>query len=97
MVTRIVLAAVGAALLLGPSAGLAQTKKPDCPQPSASPRAQAAPQKIEGVITQVDRKTNMVTLRMPDGTTQEFTANKETVDDLKVGDRIEAQKRTPDC
>jgi hypothetical protein len=97
MATRTVLAALVAAFLVGPSAGLAQTKKPDCPQPSASPRAQAAPQKIEGVITQVDRKTNMVTLRMPDGTTQQFTGDEETIADLEVGDRIEAQKRTPDC
>jgi hypothetical protein len=39
----------------------------------------------------------MVTLRMPDGTTQQFTGNKETVADLEVRDRIEAQRRTPDC
>jgi len=97
MVTRIVLAALVAALVSGPTAGFAQQKKDDCPQPSASPGAQAAPQRIEGEVTQVDRQSNMITLRMSDGSVQQFQANKETVEDLKVGDRIEAQKRTPDC
>ena len=36
-----------------------------------------------------------VTLRLSDGSMQQFTANQETIADLKVGDRIEARKR--DC
>jgi hypothetical protein len=38
------------------------------------------------------------TVRAPDGTTQEFQASKETLQDLKVGDRIEATLRqAPKC
>jgi len=98
MVTRIVLAALVAALVSAPAVGVAQQqKKADCPQPSASPGAQAAPQRIEGEVTQINRQTSMVTLRMPDGSIAQFRGNKETLDDLEVGDRIEAKKRTPDC
>lgn len=99
MLTRIAVAALVAALASGPAVGLAQQqKKADCPpQPSASPGAQAAPQRIEGEVTGVDRQTNTVTLRMSDGSVQQFQGDKETIQDLKVGDRIEAQKRTPDC
>lgn len=98
MLTRIAAAALVAALASSPALGLAQQqKKDDCPQPSASPRAQAAPPRIEGEVTRIDRQSNTVTLRLSDGSAQQFTANKETIEDLKVGDRIEAKKRTPDC
>lgn len=98
MVIRIVIAAIVAALALAPGAGIAQQDK-DCPQPSASPgaraAAKAAPERIEGQVTSIDRKSNLVTLRLSDGSMQQFTANQETIADLKVGDRIEARKR--DC
>ena len=98
MLTRIAIAALVAALASGPAVGLAQQqKKDDCPQPSASPGAQAAPQRIEGQVTGIDRQTNTVTLRMSDGSVQQFQGDTETVQDLKVGDRIEAQKRASDC
>src|SRR5688500_17653241 len=95
--------AIVAALVVGlslPATTLAQKKSSrDCPQPSASPgtSARSAPDQIMREVTAVDRTTNTVTLRMSDGSTQQFRANKETVDDLKVGNRIEAKKRTPEC
>lgn len=101
MVTRIVLAALAAALVSGPAAGFAQQKKEDCPQPAASPGARAAaaaaPERIEGEVTNVDRQTNTVTMKLSDGSTQQFVGDQDTIADLKVGDRIEAKKRTPDC
>jgi hypothetical protein len=88
MTTRIVAAALAVALAAGTGVSLAQTK------PSGSaPGAAAAPERIEGQVVKIDRKTNMVTLRLADGSTQEFQANKETIADLKVGDRLEAKKR----
>ena len=65
--------------------------------PGTSAGARTAPERIEGQVTDIDRKTNLVTLRLSDGSTQQFTGNKETIADLEVGDRIEARKRTPDC
>ncbi|HXH84296.1 MAG TPA: hypothetical protein VNN07_15435 [Candidatus Tectomicrobia bacterium] len=100
MATRIVFAALVAALIVAPGAALAQTKSADCPQPSASPGTQPnprAPERIEGQVTSIDRSSGMVTMRLQDGSTQQFRAGKETLDDLKVGDRIEAKKRASNC
>jgi hypothetical protein len=100
MATRIIVAALVAALVATTGVSFAQTKSADCPQPSASVgsgSAANAPERIEGQVAKIDKKANMVTLKMPDGSTQQFQANKETIDDLKVGDRIEAKKRTPNC
>ena len=97
MTKRIVVATLVAALASWSTVTVAQTKSTDCPQPSASPGAAKAPARIEGQVTNIDRKNNMVTMRLSDGSTQQFRANDETIADLKVGDRIEAKKRTPDC
>lgn len=105
MLTRIAAAALVAALASWPAAALAQQpqqspqqrQKDDCPQPAASPGARVAPQQIEGEVTNVDRQSNTVTLRMADGSVQQFQGDKETIADLKVGDRIEAKKRDADC
>ncbi len=37
-----------------------------------------------------------MTLRAPDGTTQEFHASKETLQDMKVGEKVEAELRVPE-
>jgi len=86
-----------AALLLAVSPALAQPKSADCPpSPSASPGTSApapAPQKIEGTVTDIDGKSNLVTLRAENGQMHQFRGDPETVKDLKVGDKLELNKR----
>jgi hypothetical protein len=93
-----------AALLLAIAPAVAQSKsevtqktKADCPpSPSASPGAQtpaAAPEKIEGTVTDIDGKNNMVSVRTPGGQMHQFRGNPETIKDLKVGDKLELNKR----
>ena len=88
------------ALLFWLGAAVAQAPKPaDC-QPSASPSGQPsarAPQQLDGQVVKIDKKAGMVTLKTADGTTHEFRANQETLNDLKVGDKLEAKLRTPNC
>ena len=44
------------------------------------------------------REQGKLTVRATDGTTHEFQASKETLQDFKAGDRIEAKLRTtPPC
>jgi hypothetical protein len=56
------------------------------------------PDKVEGQVVRVDPKTNKVTIRDQKGMTHEFQSNKETTQDMKAGDRIEATLRqAPNC
>ena len=56
------------------------------------------PEKVEGQVTAVDQNSGRVTIRDTKGATHEFQANKETVKDMKPGDRIEAKLReAPKC
>ena len=48
-------------------------------------------------MVKVDHPTNRVTIKEADGKTYEFTADKETLQNLKVGDRLEATLRVPAC
>jgi hypothetical protein len=64
---------------------LGQTK-PDCPKP----------EKVEGQVVKVDMNQGTLTLRGPDGKIFEFTASKETLQDKKVGDRMEVTRRMPE-
>jgi Cu/Ag efflux protein CusF len=67
--------------------------KPSCDQMKAS-----APQKVEGQVVRVDVKGGKVAVAENDGKTHEFQASKETLKDLKVGDKIEANLRSiPNC
>jgi len=67
--------------------------KPSCDQMKAS-----APQKVEGRVVRVDAKGGKVAVAEADGKTHEFQASKETLQDLKVGDKIEANLRSvPAC
>ena len=67
--------------------------KPSCDQAKA-----AAPQKVEGRVVRLDAKAGKVAVAAADGKTHEFQASKETLDDLKVGDKIEANLRSvPNC
>jgi len=56
------------------------------------------PQKVEGQVVKIDAAQNKVSVREADGKVHEFQASKETLQDLKVGDRIEANLReAPKC
>ncbi len=59
-------------------------------------RAEEPPPKdvVAGTVTKVDPATRRVTIQSPDGGTQEFEASRETLDELRPGDRIEAKKRS---
>lgn len=48
---------------------------------------------ISGKVTKIDPEKNRVTVHSSDGSIHEFEASKETLDELQVGDRIEAKKR----
>jgi Cu/Ag efflux protein CusF len=52
-----------------------------------------SPDTVGGQVTKVDPARKRVTMRDGDGTVREFEASKETLEDLKVGDRIEAKRR----
>ena len=70
---------------------LAQPKPADCVKGRA-------PEKVEGQIVRVDVEAGKVTVREKDGTTHEFQASKETLQNLKPGDQIEAKLReVPKC
>ena len=57
-----------------------------------------APEKVEGQVVKVDPDQGKLSVREADGTTHEFQASKETVQDYKVGDQIKAKLRAaPDC
>jgi Cu/Ag efflux protein CusF len=57
-----------------------------------------APQKVEGKVVRVDQAQGKVTVVEADGKTHEFQASKETLQDLKTGDQIEARLRpVPNC
>jgi hypothetical protein len=51
------------------------------------------PDRVGGQVTKVDPARNRVTVRDGDGTVREFETSKETLQDMKVGDRIEATRR----
>jgi len=93
--------AIGATSL-GAAGMVAAQDKPavskDCPQPSASAKIEgrqtaSPPARIEGQITNVDPARGEVTVRTSDGMTQKFRASRETLDELKVGERLAAKLR----
>ena len=75
-----------AATLMWSGIALGQTKPADCPKP----------EKVEGQIVKVDMDQGKLTLRGADGKTFEFSASKETLQDKKVGDRMEVTRRMPE-
>jgi hypothetical protein len=50
---------------------------------------------VEGKVVRVDTAQGRLAVVEADGKTHEFQASKETLQDLKVGDHIEATLRTP--
>ena len=51
------------------------------------------PEVVAGQVTKIDPAQSRVTVRTSDGTVHEFDASKETLQGLKVGDRIAAKRR----
>ncbi len=68
-------------------------------QPKADCKNKAqVPEKVEGQVTAVDQNSGRVTIREKNGSTHEFQANRETLQDMKPGDKIEAKLReAPKC
>jgi hypothetical protein len=75
-----------APVLLWSGAALAQGSSP----PGQSSKS---PQTVSGQVVRIDRAQQRVTIKTADGTVHEFQASKETLQDLKEGDRIEARLR----
>ena len=78
--------ALVAPILLWSGAAFGQAAKPPVHQGST-------PSTVEGQVVKIDKPAGKVTLKAADGSIHEFQASKETLDDLKVGDRIEARLR----
>jgi hypothetical protein len=56
------------------------------------------PDRLEGEVTKVDVARARVTVRQSDGMVHVFHASTETLQDLKVGGRVEAKLRqAPNC
>ena len=71
---------------------LAQTKA-GCVEGKAS-----TPAKVEGEAVKVDHGLDKVTVKGKDGMVHEFQVSKDTLRDLKAGDKIEASLRAaPKC
>ena len=90
MRTRLMLAALGFALLAGPAS--AQDAQGVATERGSNPK-----QTVEGVVTKVDPQRNRVTIRDPNGGNYEFDASPDTIKGMKVGDRIEARRRGADA
>ncbi len=60
---------------------------------SAADDTVATPEIVAGEVIKVDLDRSRVSVRSADGEIHEFEASKETLSELKVGDRIAAKKR----
>ncbi len=80
----ILLAGIAVSLMLWNGAALGQGPAGKCP---------GTPEKVEGQVLKIDMDQGKVTVRETDGTTHEFQASKETLQEFKVGGRIEARLR----
>ena len=76
--------ALAATVALSTTLAVAQSKPADCKN---------RPERVEGQVLSVDQNSGKVTIRDKNGATHEFQANRETMQDLKTGDRIEAKLR----
>lgn len=82
-----------AGLMLWSASALGQTKPATCNEARAR-----TPSSVEGQVVKIDPTYGRISVRGADGTVHEFEASKETQQDLKVGDRIEAKLRSiPNC
>lgn len=86
-------AGLSVTMLFWSGSALGQAKAPCDPQGRV-----VTPQKVEGQVVKLDAAQNRITVREANGTMHEFQASKETLQDLKVGDRIDANLReAPKC
>jgi len=84
-------AVVVATAMLWSGAALAEVKSTNCDPVRFPPT-------VEGQVVKINKEEGKVTMRTSDGTVHEFQASKETLQDLKAGDRIAAKLRTaPNC
>jgi hypothetical protein len=83
------LAVAAFAVAAGPA--LAQS-----PQGLATEKNSNPKQTVEGVVSDIDAQRNRVTIRDIDGAEHVFEASPATINDMKVGDRIEAKRRDAD-
>ena len=82
---------VVAGVMLWSGTALGEDKSPGCGKAGA-------PEKVAGQVVKVDMDQGKLTVRGSDGTTHEFQASKETLQEYKVGDQIKAKLRSaPDC
>jgi hypothetical protein len=85
-------AATAVVALCGSGLVLAQSKA-GCDGGKAS-----TPQKVEGEVLKGDHGLDKVTVKGKDGMVHEFQVSKDTLRDLKTGDKIEASLRAaPKC
>lgn len=91
--SRAILAGVAAASMLWSGAAMGQAK------PGCDPKVQASsPEKVAGEVVNVDQAAGKVTIKEADGKTHDFRVDKDTLQNLKIGDRLEAKLRTlPTC
>jgi hypothetical protein len=86
-----VAAALVAGAVLGGGVAAAQNRPTGCDRSKT-------PDKVDAQVVKIDEAQGKITVRGADGTMREFQASKETLQDLKVGDRIEAKLRSaPNC
>ena len=72
--------------LLWSGTALAQATNP--------PKPADTPQTVSGQVIKIDRAQGKVTIREGNGRIHEFQASKETLQDIKEGDRLEARLRS---
>ena|SRR5687767_9898051 len=93
-VMRIVTAAVVTTVLVSPAAWAGGKKDADYNKgKDAAASPSTAPARIEGEVVSINPDAGTMTVRMPDGSTQDFRGNKDTLKDYKVGDKIEGKLR----
>ena len=91
---RIAVAAAFVVVALGSSGSAFAQGKPACDDKGRV----MTPHKVEGLVVHIDASKNLISVREADGKVHDFQASKETVQDMKVGDRIEANLReAPKC
>jgi hypothetical protein len=90
---RLSVGLVAIGLVLSTTTALGQAR------PACDPQARMkTPERVEGEVTKMDAAQGRVTVRESNGTVHEFMASKETLQDLKVGGRVEAKLReAPNC
>jgi hypothetical protein len=63
--------------------------------PQAATAEGPIPETIAGRVTKIDPEQRRITVESSDGQPHEFEGSAETLKELKVGDRLEVQRRPP--